>query len=170
MSRPVRAIVLGVALVATLAVYALWLAPLEALLQARGHGIVGLELAWSPSRFGAIMTDWGSVGVDAARRQILWDFAFIPSYAVTLWSALGLAGSRAGGRAGGVAARVALAVPVAAALDCLENVSMLQALRGSAQSLFVPLASACASVKFLILLVAIVAIGWALVARGRRPG
>lgn len=143
-------IVLIVAFLAAVAVYAVGLAPLEAVMTARGHGIVDLELAWTNSRLATILRDWGSVGLSAARRQIWWDFAFIPAYALTLWSALRLAGGERRW-----ARRAAVGVAVAALCDVVENLCLLVAVGGSRSGAWVALASVMASIKFVLLLVAL---------------
>lgn len=149
-----------IGVMATIVVYAVCLAPLESRLRAGGHGIVALELAWTPATFAAIAHDWGVGGVDAARRQVWWDFLWIPSYALALSTSLRLAAR------GRVVERWALvAVPLAALCDCLENAAMLLALAGIAPRLLVPLASLMASVKFTLLAVALVVLLWALLAR-----
>ena len=145
-------------MVATYAVYAVWLGPLETILRAGGHGILDLEFAWTSARFEGITTAWGSAGVRAAQEQIWWDFLWIPSYVVTIWASLKLAG----------AARLALmAVPVAGACDVVENIALLRGLHDTSAGLVVPVASVMATVKFVLLAFALVALAWALAARLR---
>lgn len=144
----------GLGLAATIVVYAVWLAPLEAVLAARGHGIVDLELAFGQERFARIVEDWGPSATRAATQQVWWDFLWIPSYATTLWSALRLATSGPRGALNRAGSITSLLVPVAAGCDVLENVTLLMILGDSTWGGLAPLASTFASVKFALLAVA----------------
>ena len=149
----------AIGMVSTIAVYAVWLGPLETILRAGGHGIVDLELAWTPARFDAITSDWGARGVRAAREQVWWDFLWIPSYALTIWASLKLAGS----------ARLAvLAVPMAGACDVVENIALLRGLHDTSAGLVVPVTSLIATIKFALLAFALVVLIWAIISRLRR--
>lgn len=169
MSRAGRWIALTVGLVSTVVVYAGWLAPLEAVLQARGHGIVALELAWTPDSFARIVSDWGREGVEAARQQIWRDHAFIPSYVLTFWAALTLAAPGARPVIARWAIRMAWVMPIAGLLDVIENVSLLRALDGAATSVTVSLASVCATMKFAVIVIAALALLTAQLRRRQRP-
>lgn len=160
----------SIALTATIAILLARLAPLEAVLAARGHGIVDLELAWTAQQFTEITTAWGAEGVTAARTQTLWDFAWIPSYALTLWASLKLSLRSATGTLARRGAQVAALIPVAAGCDVVENIALLLGLGDGPRAILAPLASAMATVKFAILLAAIVVLLACLVARlHRRP-
>lgn len=149
----------AIGMVATYAVYAVWLGPLETILRAGGHGILDLEFAWTSARFEGITTAWGSAGVRAAQEQIWWDFLWIPSYVVTIWASLKLAG----------AARLALmAVPVAGACDVVENIALLRGLHDTSAGLVVPVTSLIATIKFALLAFALVVLIWAIISRLRR--
>lgn len=137
-------------LVATIAGYAVWLGPLEAVLTARGHGIVALELAFTEARFAQIVRDWGEVGRAAAIEQVWWDFVWIPAYCLTLWSALRLAGAPTSLWT----RRAAAGVLLAGACDVVENIGLLRALSASSTGVVVPVISLMATVKFALLLVA----------------
>lgn len=155
-----------VAALATVVLYAARLGPLEAVLRARGHGIVDLELAWTVDRFTAVTTAWGAGGVDAARAQIGWDFLWIPSYTLTLWAALTLARGPLRGRMAGWSRRAQVWVPLIAGADILENVALLLAL-GDPSAAVVGATSFLAVAKFLLLGAALGILAGALLGRVR---
>lgn len=158
----------GGGVVVTTLLYAVVLGPLEAILRARGHGILDLELAWTTGRFDAITSAWEREGVLAARRQTWWDFLFVPAYVVTIRSALLLAarGATRGWRRW--AERAAAGIVVAGAADYGENVGLLLGLRGSLPELAAPLASTLASLKFALLAGALLTLLVVVLARVRR--
>jgi hypothetical protein len=140
-------IVSGVALVALFFA----MAPAEDRMQESGPGIVAFELAGSQERAEEILTEWGPTGEDAAREQLLIDFAFLLAYGAFL--VLAVAAVRNLLRARGwarVAAGGAVFVPlgaVAAAFDAAENVCLLAVLDGSGAA-FAVLAATYAAIKF----------------------
>lgn len=85
--RRAHLLALATGLVTSAVVYAVGLAPAEAVLTARGHGIVAFELARIAANVDAMVADWGAEGVSAARASLLWDLAFIPGYVLVLWGA-----------------------------------------------------------------------------------
>lgn len=116
-----------------------------------GAGIIAFELAGTPERSRELMERWGPDGRAAAKRSLLLDFLFPPTYA--RFQALAcLAASDALARRGrhGLAAAgpaLAWAQGAAAAFDYVENGSLLLALRGQEEA-FAPLARHAALVKF----------------------
>lgn len=125
------------------------MARLESTMQTHGHGILDLEFAWTQTRFDSILADWGGVGIEAAQRQILVDFAFIASYASLLWF-LSILARRP---------TLRWLAAAAAACDVVENLCMLAGVYGVTTSL-APLASVLATIKFTLLLVLVL---WLLV-------
>ena len=152
---------LVIGLIAVIGLYLVGLGPLETTMAPRGHGIVDLELSWTPTRLQQILSDWGAIGLDAAKQQIWWDFAFVPAYCLMIVGALRLVLGRAQGALARWAKPLTMGVLVAGALDYLENISMLIALNGS--HALIGVASAFASVKFVLLVAAVIALVWGMV-------
>ena len=148
-------IVSGVALVALL----LAMAPAEEQMQENGPGIVTFELAGSQDRADEILTEWGDDGQDAAREQLLIDFAFLIAYGTFLTLAAAAVRDRLGRRGWRrLAAAGAVVVPfgaLAAAFDAAENACLLAVL-GDAGPAFPTLAAIFAAAKFVLLAAAIV--------------
>lgn len=162
-------IVSGIALVALL----LAMAPAEEQMQENGPGVVTFELAGSQERADEILAEWGSDGQDAAREQLLIDFAFLIAYGTFLVLAVAAVSGRLGERGRPRLAAVgAVIVPfgaLAAACDAVENACLLAVLDG-AGSAFPTLATIFAAAKFALLAAAIayLLVGIAL-SLGRRP-
>ncbi len=165
MSRRWGLIVSGVALVALL----LAMAPAEDQMQEAGPGIVAFELAGSQDRADEILVDSGE---DAAREQLLIDFAFLIAYGTFLVLAVAAVRDRLGKRGWPRLAAVgAVIVPfgaAAAAFDAAENACLLAVL-GEAGSAFPTLAAIFAAIKFALLAAAIayLVVGIALSLRSR---
>jgi hypothetical protein len=163
-------IVSGIAIVALL----LGMAPAEERMRENGPGIVAFELAGSQDRADEILAEWGSEGEDAARQQLLIDFAFLIAYGMFLVLAVTAVRDRLGRRGWRrLAAAGAVVVPLgatAAAFDGLENACLLAVL-GEAGPAFPTLAAIYAANKFALLVAAIayLLVGLALSLR-RRPG
>ncbi|HKO37335.1 MAG TPA: hypothetical protein VJU14_03100 [Solirubrobacterales bacterium] len=154
MTRRWGLIVSGIALVALL----LAMAPAEERMQENGPGIVAFELAGDQERADEILDEWGSDGQDAAREQLLIDFAFLIAYGTFLVLAVAAVRDRVGARGRPrLAAIGTVIVPfgaLAAACDAVENACLLAVLDG-AGSAFPTLATIFAATKFALLLVAI---------------
>lgn len=169
MTRRWALIVSGVALVALL----LAMSPAEDQMQETGPGMVAFELAGSQERADEILAEWGDVGQDAAREQLLIDFGFLIAYGTFLVLAVAAVRDRLGRRGwrrlAGVGAIVVPFGAAAAACDAVENACLLAVL-GEAGSAFPTLATIFAAIKFALLAAAIVYLvfGLALSLR-RRP-
>jgi hypothetical protein len=169
MTRRRGLIVSGIAIVALL----LAMAPAEDRMQENGAGIVAFELAGSQERADEILDEWGDAGQDAAREQLLIDFAFLIAYGTFLVLAVAAVRDRVGDRGRPrLAAIAAVVVPfgaIAAACDAVENACLLAVLDG-AGSAFPTLATIFAAAKFALLIAALVylVVGLALSLR-RRP-
>ncbi len=162
------------ALVATLVVRAQFAAPEQAM-QAHGYGIVPYELAYSPQQADIILQAWGPEVTPLARRSLLVDFAFMPSYAL-LFAGITLLIARrlpsGAWRTAGLA--LALAPFVSAIADALENLMLLRLLGTAGHVPSAPplVAGLAATVKFGLLVVVIVfwlvaAVGWLVRRLGR---
>jgi hypothetical protein len=139
-----------------------------------GPSIVGLEFAGSLGRVEEIAAEWGSHGLYLARLSLWIDFGFMVSYgaflALAALSIRDFARERDLGRlaaAGLVAPYLAVAAPL---LDAAENITWLFLLGGNGGDLAAGFATACASLKFLCVVLAIVYAIWGLVAWLRRRG
>lgn len=168
MTRRWGLIVSGVALVALL----LAMAPAEEQMQESGPGIVAFELAGSQDRADEILAEWGEDGQDAAREQLLIDFAFLVAYGTFLVLAVAAIRDRVGRRGRPrLAAIGAVIVPfgaLAAACDAVENGCLLAVLDGAGPA-FPLLAAIFAAIKFALLAAAIsyLVVGLALSLRAR---
>jgi hypothetical protein len=137
-----------------------------------GPSIVEFEFVGSLERAEEMLAEWGAEGRDDARWSLWIDFGFMAAYgallAVAALAIRDFARERGLRRlaAAGVAAPF---VAVAAALfDAAENTALLLILGGHGGSVAPPLATAFASVKFVLLIVAIGYVVWGLVSRFRQ--
>lgn len=137
-----------------------------------GPSILGLEFAGSATRAHQIMAEWGDHGRYLARLSLWIDFGFMLSYG-TFFALAGFATrdfARANGRralalAGMAAPYCAIA---AAAFDAAENIIWLLVLGGHGVGVGPPIATSCASLKFLLIGIAIAYAGWGLCSRFSR--
>ncbi|MDQ2630754.1 MAG: hypothetical protein M3Y75_07240 [Actinomycetota bacterium] len=154
MTRRWGLIVSGVVLVALF----LAMAPAEDQMQETGPGMVTFELAGDQERADEILAEWGEAGQDAAREQLLIDFAFLIAYGTFLVLAVAAARDRLRHRGWTrLAAIGAVVVPfgaAAAAFDAMENTCLLAVLDG-ARAAFPILAAIFAAIKFALLAAAI---------------
>jgi hypothetical protein len=146
----------------------------QKLKDAGGPSIVGFELAGSEQRAAEIVAEWGPDAHDEARWSLWIDFGFMLCYGTFL--ALAAAATRDFARENGLRRLAALgafappAAVAAAVFDAAENVFLLLALGGHGGSVAPPLATACASIKFLLIVFAVLYILWGLAARLRLRG
>lgn len=124
-----------------------------------GPGIIGLEFAGSLGQVREIQAEWGAHGEYLARLSLWIDFAFMASYgaffALVGVAVRNFAASRDLRRLAAVGV-VAPACAVGAALfDVVENVLWLLILGGHLGDPAPGIATACASVKFALIAVAI---------------
>ena len=154
MTRRRGLIVSGIAIVALL----LAMAPAEDRMRENGEGVVAFELAGSQERADEILDEWGDDGRDAAREQLLIDFAFMLAYGTFLVLAVAAVRDRLGARGWRrLAAIGAVVVPfgaVAAACDAVENACLLAVLDGAGSAL-PTVAAIFAAAKFALLVAAI---------------
>ena len=157
--------------IATAALYVV-LALVDPSLNGSGPSIVTLEFAGSADRVAEIFAEWGAHGRDLARLSLWLDFPFMAAYGAFLAVAALATRDFAvahGRRALAASGRLAPACAVGAALfDAAENVLWLLLLGGRGGDLAPPVATACASIKFLLLALAIGYSLWGLAARLRR--
>ena len=139
-----------------------------------GPSILGLEFAGTSDRGAEIMAEWGAHGCYLARLSLLIDFGFMVAYGTFL--ALAALATRDFARARGLRSLAAagIAAPAfalaAALLDATENILWLLLLAGHGGEAGPRVASACASMKFLLVAVTILYIAWGLISRLLRRG
>lgn len=172
MERRKKLVFLGVATVALNLVLA-WID--EQLKRTGGPGIIGLEFAGSLGRVEEIQAEWGGHGEYLARLSLWIDFAFMASYgaffALAGVAVRDFAASRGLRRLAAVGV-VAPACAIGAALfDVAENAIWLLVLGGHLGYAAPAIATACASLKFLLIAIAILYLIAGLIAwlRLRRP-
>jgi hypothetical protein len=122
-------------------------------------GIVDWEFAWSESGAAEILGEWGEEGTDAARLSLQLDFLYLLVYGAFL--ALAAAATRDLARERGWR-RMAAFGPMAiwcaiggSLADALEDVFLLIALEGEGGDVAPRLGSSFATLKFLLLSIAI---------------
>jgi len=124
-----------------------------------GPGMVPFELTGGQDRADEILTEWGDEGRDAARESLWIDFGFLLAYGAFLTLALAatrdLAKRRDWRRMAAIGAVVVSFGALGVACDAIENICLLLTLDGAGAA-FPLLATIFASVKFLLLAVAIV--------------
>ena len=132
---------------------------------AASFGIVSHQFAWMPDKAQAIIASWsGPAGLYAAFGLGL-DYLFMPSYALTVAMGALLAAGRHSGWLARLGTWAAWGVFAAAIFDALENLGQAQQLLNGVitapLTIFVGL---CASLKFALLLLAILygLAGWVL--------
>jgi hypothetical protein len=142
-----------------------------------GPSIIDFEFAGSKQHAAEILAEGGASGRDYARWSLWIDYGFMLSYGA--FFALASIATREFARANDLRrlAAVGIVAPfcaaAAAAFDVIENVFLLLTLGGHGGSFGPPIATACASLKFLLITIAIVYVLWGLVGRllrRMRPG
>lgn len=160
-TSPRQRVVAVATILALAAAVAVWLMmrPAESTMQANGYGIVPYELAFTADKVDTILTAWGSEGQAAARRSLLIDFAFMPSYGILFAGiTLLLARQQRVGWLKSVGFALAIGALAAALFDALENVMLLTMLgrEGSVPALPPVVAGVAACLKFSLLVLALV--------------
>ncbi len=161
LTRPptaLAAFITAAALIATVLLRGQFTGPEQIMQNRGGYGIVPYELAFTARQASAILSAWGTEGQEAARRSLLVDFAFIPAYA-TLFAGVTLLVARVARERLQLLGLTLVPLQYAAALlDALENVMLLSLLgtQGAVPVLLPLAAGLAASVKFLILALALV--------------
>lgn len=129
-------------------------------------GIVGYELAWSPSRAQPIIDAWRSADViEAAKVSLGVDFVFLLAYPAFFFTSIGLLRREDGSRLDRIGAWLRPAVLACIALDATENVLLWRMLDTGASPVLTPLAALGATVKFALVIAAAL---WCLTALSRR--
>ncbi len=124
------------------------------------QGIIGLELAFTEGDATRIVGAWSGAKHDVAVKQVLFDYIFIVGYAGSLvFICLNAADhARRRGHAGLAQAAecAALGALAAGVLDCIENAGLLLTLAQPISGAIVLITSLAASVKFALLICAVI--------------
>jgi hypothetical protein len=130
-------------------------------------GIVAFELAGTAEVAQKMIDAWGPELSRLMEKSIKIDFLFIPAYALLFFSATMLFSLVVGGSVGVWIKRIAFLPFVSAVCDVVENIFMILALRsaGSIPAIYPVIAKWCATVKFGLLLLVVVAWVVAIVVR-----
>jgi hypothetical protein len=120
-----------------------------------GFPILELEFAWTAKRADEALA---GADLDAVRATILWDFVFLVLYASALYLGSLWAGSRfVSDQLSKVGPYIAIGALLAGIFDFIENLAMLAHVNGwSSGSVPLVVAGVMATLKFLLVLVAIV--------------
>ncbi len=157
--------------VSGLAMVAFWVAmgAIERRLPAGTPGIIAFEFVRSSSRAARFLSEWGSDGLDAVRLSLWVDYGFMISYGsfVTLagLATRDFARERGLSRLAGAGRVVPWFAAVAALFDAGENAFLLLVLGGHGGSAAPVLATACASIKWVLITIAVVYVAWGLLSR-----
>jgi hypothetical protein len=123
-------------------------APLYGVLE---HGIVTLELPGSSPRAQQLIESLGALA-PVAHRQAQLDFVFLPLYPLAFSLACALIAERAGRKLALDGVLMAWAALLAAPMDAIESLAILQMLDGRTHAPWPQLSTACAGVKFALVL------------------
>jgi hypothetical protein len=113
-----------------------------------GADLLTFEFVCTERRAQQILAGWGDAGRDAARTQLVWDFGFIVGYGLLLWL---------GAKAAGTGRLIVSLGPAAAVADLCENLTLIRLLNGDLIQPWPALATLFASLKFIGILVCILA-------------
>jgi hypothetical protein len=129
-----------------------------------GPGIIAFELAGNAERAQQIMSAWGDDGRRAAHRSLQLDFGYMATYGALTALLVDYARRRLGHPAG-----VWLGVVPAVAADALEGVALLKVLAGNDIDVNARRARGAATIKFVLLIGALLYTGGAYLPRRTTP-
>ena len=122
------------------------------------YSIIGFEFAGTPEKAHVMVEAWQTNGVlDFVFFLTGFDYLFMITYSSFLWLACLSVAEGLPSRLSGFFIVLAWLQPVAALLDAVENLALYKILSGSVKSLWPMLSVACATPKFTIALIAVVA-------------
>ena len=126
------------------------------------NGIVSFELAWSPGASLDMVNSWSEYARLLAAFGLGIDFLFMPIYALALSLGILLAALRHPGTFAKLGAWMGWAALVAPLFDAVENYGLLHSLLSPLFSLWPLVASVCATIKFVLLVLGLFygLIGW----------
>lgn len=162
---------LGKAIAAVVGVGALMVPSTRRMRATGGPDIVPFELAGSRPRVDEILERWGAEGRAAARQNLLLDQVWLLTYSTSMALSAAEAGRAFGARGwhwtASVSGVMGWAPYVAAALDAVENTSLLALVDGSPSTRLPVVAARAARVKFALVALSL-PYGLAGLAVGRR--
>jgi hypothetical protein len=120
------------------------------------NGIVSFELAWSPGASQSMVDSWSEYARLLAAFGLGIDYLFMPLYALALSLGILLAASRHTGGWTKLGAWMGWAALVAPLFDAVENYGLLHSLLSPLFSLWPLVASVCATIKFILLILGLV--------------
>jgi hypothetical protein len=137
-------------------------------------GILAFEFVGSEHHAGEMLAEWDSQARDLVRLSLWIDYAFMLTYGAFLCLAAlatrDFARERSLRRLSAVGVLAPFLAVGAALFDAAENAALLLVVGDDGGSVAPPLATACASVKFVLVALAIAYLAWGLVARLLGPG
>ena len=119
------------------------------------QGILSFEFAGSLSNAQAIVNSWQGKTLASAGLSLGLDYLYPILYAAAISLSCLAAAPHLPGLGSIIGQWLARGIWLAAALDYIENLSLIKLLLGSTQSIWPPLAWGCAAVKFTIVLLGI---------------
>lgn len=134
------------------------------------QGIVSFEFSGTTANAQAIIASWDAHAQIIAGISLGLDFLYPIVYASAIALSCLAAATHYPDSLSRLGQLLVRSVILAAALDYIENISLIQLLLGSRNALWAPLAWGCAAVKFTLILCGILyALGGGLVALRRAP-
>ena len=118
-------------------------------------GIISYELAGNLANAQAMINSWDTTAKIQAGLSLGLDFLYPLIYAMAICLAVVVASGRFHGWLASVGAWLAWGIWIAAGLDYIENVALIQLLLGSTNELWPTLAYWCATIKFVLIILAI---------------
>ncbi len=118
-------------------------------------GILSFEFAGSVPKAQAMIASWNARAQVHAGLSLGLDFLYPLVYAAAISLACLAAAPHLPGVGPALAQGLSRAIWLAAALDYVENIALIQLLLGSTQAIWPPLAWICAAIKFAIVLAGI---------------
>ena len=160
-STPVRPVLVLMWLVASIAslILMVTLRHIDGFLKSTSTpaGIVGFELAFTRERAAFILQTWTANGaLTSARESLRLDFAFLLAYPVSLALGCRILARRNAGWFDRVGIQLSYALFACIPLDATENVALLRMLDIGASNGLARLAAICATIKFALILGAVV--------------
>lgn len=134
------------------------------------HGIVSFEFCGLTQSCPTILNEWGAEGREWAMLSLGLDFLFMLSYAAILWTGLMWASASLSSQARARVGWIAAGAIVAGLADAAENYLLIKIVMGGEVSIHGELAATFASLKFALVLIALlvwVSLGVRRVAIGR---
>jgi hypothetical protein len=134
-------------------------APIEADLKgSTGYGVMEFELAWTSENINKIFSAWGQDGKNKQLFVTIVDFFYIPSYGFFMGGCILLISRKLEGKIQEIGLYMTLIPFIAGAFDVIENINLILMLTYDSYiwSLSPFIASLCATIKFGLLMVAII--------------